>query len=499
MRSYDLSARGDETLYAFLYQSVRDDVISGAIAAGERLPSKRALAEREGVSVVTVEAAYRQLVAEGYVVARPRRGYFAARIPRPQTAGTARRARPPEGEDAAPGARKEAGQAQGAEEDVPLLYDFSRPGGAADPAAARLWGQALRHTLTAEPEAEAFAPTPGQGLPRLHEAIAAHLARARGMEVDPACVVVGAGAQLLYCLVAQLVRGRGAVAVEDPGYPRLAAIYRANGLPVAGVPLDGEGVRVDVLRSSGAGVVHVMPSHQFPTGHVTSIARRYELLGWAASGGGLVVEDDYDSELRLAGRPIPALASMDETGAVVYLNTFSKSLGAALRMAYLVVPEGLVGGWRERLGCYSCTVSAVDQVALAWLLETGAYERHVRRFRTERRAVRDALLAGLAASPVAGRLAVESEDAGLHFVLAVEGAGEGELVEAGRSRGLGLAGVSAYRMGTEAGGAASARGRGGGPEDAGQTARLVMQYDALPLEDVPEVVARLADAVTACG
>lgn len=496
--------RAGEALYERLYREIRDQIVSGAIEAGARLPSKRRLAESAGVSVVTVEGAYRQLVAEGYVVARPRSGYFAARLPRPEvTVGSPLAAAPAEGARSAGavgGGRsaRPAGRAAVPGSPDGHVFDLAGPARTADAAASLLWARALRHALSAEPEDEVFSATPGRGLPRLRAAIASYLGRARGMAVEPGQVVVGAGAQLLYCLVAQAARGLGPVAVEDPGYPRLAAIYRANGLDVRAVGLDAEGMSMAGLRESGARVAHVMPSHQFPTGLVTSVARRFELLGWASGEpGGLVVEDDYDSELRLAGRPVPPLASMDELGRVAYLNTFSKSLATALRMAYLVVPPGLEALFGPVLGCYSCTVSAVDQVALACVLEDGSYERHVRRYRTQRRAVRDALVGELLATPEGARMRVESADAGLHLVLVVEGAGEGELVAEAARRGLRVAGIGSYATGGKGGVAAGACGVPGGDGD-DAAARLVVQYDSLSEQDVPAVAQRLAAAVGAC-
>lgn len=412
MRAYSLDERGELSLYEYLYRRIRDDIVDGTLAADERLPSKRALAKRLGVSLITVEGAYAQLVAEGYVYARPRSGYFVSRLPgRPETVA---RAAPPRPKAPVPAASNK-----------PLLADLTGASEAVSEDAARLWSRAVRGALAQQDEV--FTPAPAEGLPRLREAIAAHLGQARGMEVDPSCVVVGAGAQVLGNMVVQLLGSDLTYAVEDPGYLRLTRIYRANGAQVRHIPLDGEGVRVEALAQKHADVLHLMPSHQFPTGRVTSIARRYELLGWAsAAPGRYLVEDDYDCEFRLAGRPVPALASIDAAGRVLYMNTFSMSLGSALRLAYLVLPADLMDRYERELGFYSSTVGSVEQVALASLLEDGSYERHVARVRKARREVRDLLLDALAASSVAGRVRVEEADSGLHCVLAVESAADEE-------------------------------------------------------------------------
>lgn len=412
MLDYDLGLRGDESLYDYLYQRIRDDIASGELREGARLPSKRALAEHLGVSVVTVEGAYRQLVVEGYVESRPRSGYFVCDLRGSVAPALGVRAGVMAGE---------ASRMSGRDEEARSV-DFALGARGAEQDAASLWTRALRQALASESEAELFAPAPAKGTPRLREAIASHLRQTRGMVVDPENVVVGAGAQILdSCIVQLLGRGR-AYGVEDPGYPRLMRLYAANGVEVRHVPIDEAGVRVDALAASDVGVMHVMPSHQFPTGCVTSIGRRYELLGWAAdssAGERWIIEDDYDCEFRLAGRPVPALASVDAMGRVIYTNTFSKSLGSALRLAYMVLPDSLMERYTSELGFYSSTVSTVDQVTLARILEDGSYERHVARVRKRARDERDRLRELVAAGAFGPGVRLEHADAGLHCVLAV--------------------------------------------------------------------------------
>lgn len=412
MLDYDLGLRGDESLYDYLYQRIRDDIASGELREGARLPSKRALAEHLGVSVVTVEGAYRQLVVEGYVESRPRSGYFVCDLRGSVAPALGARAGVMAGE---------APRMSGRDEETRSV-DFALGARGAEQDAASLWTRALRQALASESEAELFAPAPAKGTPRLREAIASHLRHTRGMVVDPENVVVGAGAQILdSCIVQLLGRGR-AYGVEDPGYPRLMRLYAANGVEVRHVPIDEAGVRVDALAASDVGVMHVMPSHQFPTGCVTSIGRRYELLGWAAdttAGERWIIEDDYDCEFRLAGRPVPALVSVDAMGRVFYTNTFSKSLGSALRLAYMVLPDSLMERYTSELGFYSSTVSTVDQVTLARILEDGSYERHVARVRKRARDERDRLRELVAAGAFGPGARLEHADAGLHCVLAV--------------------------------------------------------------------------------
>ena len=408
MLDYNLEQRGEASLYEYVYQQIRDDIVAGRIAAGERLPSKRAFASHLGISVITIENAYSQLLAEGYICSKPRRGYYACELPEAPVLASAEIELDRDSAPAGLNAHVAGGRV---EQFAPLSPSALE--------AARLWQSALRATLTSEDEREIFSPAPAQGTMRLRRAIAHHLRGTRGMNVDPDNIVIGAGAQLLDTMLVQLLGADKIYAVEDPGYLRLTRIYQAMGCEVRHVPLDGEGVNLNALLNTGADVLHLMPSHQYPTGLVTSIARRYALLSWAAERAGrYLIEDDFDCEFRLAGKPIPALASIDAAQSVIYTNTFSKSLSSALRLAYMVLPDELMERFRRELGFYASSVSSVDQVALARLLESGDYERHVNRVRARAREARDGLTTLLRETFPAGEVSMEHADAGLYCVLA---------------------------------------------------------------------------------
>lgn len=405
MLDYNLDNRGEASLYEYLYQCICTDIKDGAIAAHERMPSKRALAQHLGVSVITVENAYAQLVAEGYLYTKPRSGFYASSLPDTQVRhGNSLNKEPFVSEAFAPSTKEIAEDRE------------TQPGVSQE--AARLWSRALRAVLTTEPDAELYAPAPAEGTLRLRVAIASHLRQTRGMVVSPKNIVVGAGAQLLDIMLVQLLGAAKKWAVEDPGYVRLTSLYQAAGASVEHISLDAHGINIDELVASSADVLHVMPSHQFPTGTVMSIARRYELLAWAsAQAGRYIIEDDYDCEFRLSGKPIPSLQSIDTTGRVIYTNTFSKSLSSALRLAYMVLPNELMEHYHANLGFYSSTLSTVQQVTLARLLESGDYERHVNRMRKIARDKRDMLL-NLLEHSYGDQISVEASDAGLHFVVA---------------------------------------------------------------------------------
>ena len=410
MLDYNLEQRGEASLYEYVYQQIRDDIVAGRIVAGEHLPSKRAFARHLGISVITIENAYSQLLAEGYICSKPRRGYYACELPEAPVLASAAEDADRDSAPAGLNAHDTGGQP---EQFAPLSPSALE--------AARLWQSALRATLTSEDEREIFSPAPAQGTARLRRAIAHHLRGTRGMNVNPDNIVIGAGAQLLDTMLVQLLGTDKVYAVEDPGYLRLTRIYQAMGCEVRHIALDGEGVDLGALQNAGTDVLHLMPSHQYPTGLVTSIARRYALLSWAAEQlGRYLIEDDFDCEFRLAGKPIPALASIDAAQSVIYTNTFSKSLSSALRLAYMVLPDELMERFRRELGFYASSVSSVDQVALARLLESGDYERHVNRVRVRAREARDGLAAIVRKAFPAGEVSIEHADAGLYCTVVAE-------------------------------------------------------------------------------
>lgn len=458
MLTYSFSNKGELSMYEYLYRCIRSDIEAGAIAPGEKLPSKRSFARHLGVSLITVEGAYSQLIAEGYLRAEPRRGYFACDLNssgvvsgrKPSLLGVgsssletayptdvnllpeeglaqayaslAAAGRPREGRIDAGGQSSTSANPSGKNSlnGEAVFADFtgsSVPLGMFPYAA---WAKSLRDALTRESERMLVGETGFAGALRLRKAIADHLRGFRGMEVDPECIVVGAGSQVLYNWLVQLLGRNLHYGVEDPGYLRLSRIYEANNVELSHIPLDENGIDMASVVESSADVLHLMPSHQFPTGIVTSIGRRYELLGWAsAKDDRYLVEDDYDCEFRLTGRPIPSLQSIDATGKVIYANTFTKSLGPAFRIGYLVLPPELADRFRRELGFYSCTVSAIDQLALARFIESGDYERHVNRLRTYYRSVRDALVSAFQASSFSERVSIEEQDAGIHFIMGI--------------------------------------------------------------------------------
>ena len=395
MLTYELKKLPGVPLYEALYRCVRADILSGVLKPDQRLPSKRALAANLEVSKITVETAYSQLLSEGYIRSEERRGYFVESVR--QTAP----ARQPE---TAPTRMEEPAG----------MVDLTANGSASFPFS--VWSRLQRQVLLDYGE-KLLLPLPNRGMPELRQAIADHLAGFRGMVVDPENILIGAGTDFLYNLLIQLLGRDKIYALEEPGYGKIRKIYDAGGVACVSAAMDSQGVVPESLGN--AGVLHISPSHHFPTGLVTSVSRRQELLDWAGEDR-FLIEDDYDSEFRFDARPKPALYSLDRRGRVIYMNTFSKTLAPSIRISYMVLPEGLMGEFQRRLGFYGCTVPSFEQMTLAAFLSRGYFEKHINRMRRFYRARRNQVITLLKTCPHRERLTILEQDAGLHFIVKVD-------------------------------------------------------------------------------
>jgi GntR family transcriptional regulator/MocR family aminotransferase len=266
------------------------------------------------------------------------------------------------------------------------------------------------------------------------------------MTVNPAQIIVGAGTEYLYGLLIQLL-GRGRIyCLEDPGYQKPAQIYLSNGANCRWAAMDSCGITVAGAEAAGADVIHISPTHHFPTGITMPVGRRYELLNWALrQPGRFIIEDDYDSEFRLTGRPVPSLQSIDEHGRVIYMNTFSKTLAPTIRISYMVLPPDLANEYYDRLSFYSCTVSTFEQYTLSRFLSDGYFEKHINRMRLSYARLRKQILREIGESSLSSRITVLENDSGLHFLLRLHTDLEDDtLVSALNARGVSLLPLSLY-------------------------------------------------------
>ena len=421
MLTYSFANLQGESMYTHLYKCIKKDILEGTLKATEKLPSKRMLAKNLGISLITVENAYAQLLVEGYIYSEPKRGYYVA---------TLQQQLPPASK--APTAQPIVAPKEH------ITLSFAKSSVPADTFPYNTWARLLRNTLTSADEHALISDTAAGGVLPLRKALAKHLYQFRGLNVHPEQIIIGAGTQTLYNLIVQLLGRSHIYALEDPGYPQLAAIYRANDVFCRYLPMDEQGIEVAVLENSGADILHITPSHQFPTGITMPVSRRYELLHWASKKSSrYIIEDDYDCEFRLFGRPIPPLQSIDQAEKVIYINTFSKTLAPTFRISYMVLPPHLASLFYEKLGFYSCTVSNFEQFTLAKFIEGGYFERHINRMRTYYRNKRDNLLQYLAQCPASKALQVEGENSGLHFLLHLAtAASDSQLRQAAAAQGL---------------------------------------------------------------
>ena len=345
--------------YRTVYETLRARIMEGDYPPGARLPSKRTAAEDFGVSVITAEHAYALLCDEGYAESRERSGFYASYRKRdsfPVAAAPARSAPPP--------------REQGTDESAPSFPHS-------------VYAKTVRRVL-AEYEDILYKKSPSGGLTELRRTIAEYLGRSRGIRADPENIVVGSGAEYLYTLI-PMILGHGRIfAVESPSYGKILTIYRASGLDCEELRLGQNGIDSGELERSRAGVLHITPYRSYPSMVTASAAKRHEYVRWARERGGLLIEDDVESEFAPAIRRAETLYALDPER-VIYLNSFSKTLFPSLRAGYMILPDSLMGAYRESAGLLSCTVPVLEQCVLNELIARGDFERHLNRMRRRMR------------------------------------------------------------------------------------------------------------------
>lgn len=465
MLTYALDTGEKTALYEQIYRLMKEDIVAGRLVAEEKLPSKRNFAKNLGVSITTVENAYSQLLTEGYIYSLPQKGFFVAKIEVL--------------EEKSPQIKETMGEKQG--ENQENLADFVRGGVSTEAFPFSTWLRLMRGVMSREAEGVLLTERPAGGLLALRLAIAHHLKDFRGMKVSPEQIIVGAGTEYLYTVLIQLLGRDKLYGVEEPGYRKISWIYEQNDISCEHLPIDEEGLMAEGIEDRAVDILHITPSHHFPTGVVMPVGRRYELLSWAGKAEGrYIIEDDYDCEFRLAGKPIPTLQSIDTLEKVVYINTFSQSLAPAFRMSYLVLPPHLSKRFYEDLGFYSGTVSCFEQLTLAKFIEEGYFEKHINRMRTHYRNNRDAFLEELKRQAKEGSYTIEEEDAGVHFIMVLRSPfTEEEILKRGAESGLALSFVSSYyhaRIGEE-------------------NHRLVLNYSGILPTKLPKIVRALTECV----
>ncbi|MCR5322963.1 MAG: PLP-dependent aminotransferase family protein [Lachnospiraceae bacterium] len=380
---------------AFIYECIKNDIRSGELKAGEKLPSKRAFATHLGVSVITVENAYAMLEEEGYIASKPRSGFYVCELN--LLYGNV----PDEGYRDVKGItsedrreyqnkthNKDYENKQGIHESqIRYLHEDRMYNYEDNERIPQGMVKIMRQVLSEKPEILLEKP-PHLGCAPLRNAIADYLRRYRGMKVQPANIVIGSGAEYLYGMLVQLFGRDKVFGIEYPSYEKIEQVYIQNGAQTERLHMAEDGIDSGSLQNSSADVLHVSPYHSYPTGITASASKRYEYLAWAKNRNAYLIEDDFDSEFAFLRKPIEPMFSMERDdqrdGKVIYLNTFSKSLAPSIRVAYMVLPDRLMRQYMEKLGFYSCTVPVFDQYVLAEYIGSGTFERHLNRIRRER-------------------------------------------------------------------------------------------------------------------
>ncbi len=358
---YTVDSESKKPAYLQLYEKIRADVVDGVYPYGAKLPSKRLIAEEAGVSTVTVEHTYALLCDEGYARARERSGYFVCfrrdGVLAPYSA-------------VGEGVLVHTVQKHPAEGGV--VFPFS------------VLAKTMRRVISEYGE-EILDKSPNCGCDELRSAISRYLLRSRGIKAEVEQIVIGSGAEYLYGLCVGLLGRDRVYAIESPSYEKIEKVYLASEVEYEKLPMGADGIDSRALEATAARVLHISPYRSFPSRISASASKRHEYLRWAEKRGGIIIEDDFESEFSVSAKPEETLFALCGGEKVIYMNTFSKTVSPAVRTGYMVLPPHLVKPFREKLGFYSCTVPTFEQLVLASLISGGDFERHINRVRRRKR------------------------------------------------------------------------------------------------------------------
>ncbi|PID13836.1 GntR family transcriptional regulator [Sporosarcina sp. P34] len=424
----ELQKNSDIPLYQQIYNQIKQDMIDGKFLVGMKLPSKRQLEEFLGVSQTTIEMAYDQLMAEGFIAAEPRKGYFVQAIEELAYVQPVKSDTLPE----VPASK-------------PVDYDFSPSSIDTENFPFIVWRKYARDIMDTS-HAHLLLLGDPHGDVELRQEIARYLYHSRGVDCTPEQIIVGSGTEQLLPLIIRILGERARYAIEDPGYLMTKHVFSENYRKTIPIAVDHEGLDVKALQRSDASIAYVTPSHQFPTGAVLSAARRIALLNWAASNPDFfIIEDDYDSEFRYRGRPIPSLQGMDKGENVIYLSTFTKSLMPSMRIAYMVLPPRLLDRYRQAFIPYSSSVPRIDQHILARFMADGQFSRHLNRMRKIYRRKMHTLTNLLKSyGPI---ISFSGDEAGMHVLLHIHTTRtEKELISEALQSGIKVRGLNTYKV-----------------------------------------------------
>lgn len=424
----NLKSDSKTPLYEQIYEYIKEDIQSGRIPYGEKLPSTRALSKYLEVSRSTVELAYEQLLSEGYIESEPYRGFFVAQI-----------------EDLYHLKREKSAVEEPRPPKRKYKYDFTPNGVDLKSFPYNVWRK-LSKDILLDDRTELFRSGDSKGEYGFRNAICNYLYQARGVSCTPNQIIIGAGSDYILMLLCAILGRNHKLAFEDPTYKQAYRLFRSLSYETIPVSMDKNGMKVSELMQTDADIAYVTPSHQYPTGIVMPIRRRMELLKWAEEKDGrYIIEDDYDSEFRYKGKPIPALQGYDGADKVIYLGTFSKSIAPAIRLSYMVLPEPLLEKYEAENRFINSTVSKVDQLIVQKFIEEGYYERHLNKTRALYKGRHDVLIEEL--KPLLHACTISGEHAGVHLLLNFHnGMTEDELVRLAEAEDIRVYAMSSYKI-----------------------------------------------------
>lgn len=397
-----LDNKGRQPLHDKIYNQIKNQILLGELSPATKLPSIKNLSIELSVSRNTLEYAYQQLHAEGYIYSKPRSGYYVSLIEPEYIASTL-------GHTGTPSEKL-------SENPKTYSFDFHPACLSPDSFPVNLWRKLYIDCVKEDSKQFAFY-SHQQGDYALRCEIQKYLARSRGVSCDPEQIVVCSGLQDSLSMIAPILReSHSSFAVEDPGHFIPKAVFHNHSFNLSPIPVNLDGLDIDYLQKTNCTVVYVTPSHQFPLGHIMPVANRLKLIDWAETVGGVIIEDDYDSELRYLGKPIPALQGLRPQGNIVYVGTFSKVLSPALRVSYMVLSYRLLTIYHKLFSEYSTSVSLLEQRTLYKFMQQGYWERHLRKMRTVYKKKHDALLQSIH-HHFGNQANIIGQGAGLHVVL----------------------------------------------------------------------------------
>ncbi len=427
MLTFHLDTESRTPIYHQLYSYIKIEIQTGRILWDSKLPSKRKLSAYLNISQNTIQAAYDQLMEEGYITSIEKKGYYVNQIDHLQRLHM----------NPFHGINKEASRTP------KLRYDFSYHGVDRDTFPFDIWRKLTKEVID-EYDDELVLPGDSLGHGKLRAAISAYLHQSRGVNCTEHQIIISSGTELLFQTLIQLLEPDSVYGIENPGYEKLNQLFTGSRAGFTAIGIDRNGMIPEQVYESSSNIICITPAHQFPSGGIMPINRRIQLLNWADEAAGrYIIEDDYDSEFKYSGKPIPALQGLDTKEKVIYMGSLSKSVSPALRVSYMVLPPHLMKRYHERLSYILCPVPVIEQKVLCRFIENGYFERHLNKMRTVYKRKRDSLVK--AVTGLSRGIEIQGADAGLHLILRVPNSmPEGELVDSALSCGVKTYGISKY-------------------------------------------------------